>query len=239
MSTREPNGKPVLVESPVFTTMKQLLHREKLQQELAGTMEVAAGQRIAVLARQAPEFIQAAQSRGVEIEFLGFGPIPAGYRYYKAADGSDWILGPATKADAVMPRREARRIERVEGVGLNFSQTFVGHQVPEDRAAEIDAQLASGTELAPSRARELVGPVPPPANSVALGEQMAIYSKEIADAIRQAKNIAVGAVTIPAAAARTYVSQMPIDPVVLGAIPVVSERPGAPAAWYMLAKWDW
>ena len=29
MSTREPNGKQLLVESPAFATMQQLLHREK------------------------------------------------------------------------------------------------------------------------------------------------------------------------------------------------------------------
>jgi hypothetical protein len=239
MSMREPTGKQVLVESPAFATMQQLLQREKLQQQLAGTMEIAAAQRMAVLERQAPEFIQAAQSRGVEIEYLGIGSIPAGYRYYKGADGSDWILGPATKADAVMPRREARRIERVEAVGLYFSQAFVGHQVPEDRAAEIDAVLASGNAVDPGRARALVGPIPPPADSVALGDQMATCSKQIADALRQARNIAMGAVTIPAEAARTYRARIPVDPVVLGAVPVISERPGAPAAWYMLAKWDW
>lgn len=236
---REETRNQTLVKSPAFGTMQQLLRRESLQQELAGTMEIPAARRIAVLDRQAPEFIQAARSIGVEIEYLGVGPLPAGPRYYKGADGSDWVVGPATKADAVMPRQEARRLDQLEALGLYIPSIFVAHQVPDDLAAGIDAELASGDDLTPEHAAELAGSPPPPADSVALGEQMAAYSRQIADALRRAKDIAVGAVTIPVEAALNFAAQMPIDPIVLGAIPAASERPGAPAAWYMLAKWDW
>ena len=30
-----------------------------------------------------------------------------------------------------------------------------------------------------------------------------------------------------------------IDPIIFGAVPAVSAREGEPAAWYVLARWDW
>lgn len=237
---REPNSNQTLVESPAFAAMQRLLHQEAVEQELSGTMEVAVARRVAVLERQAPEIVQAAHAAEVEIEYLGVGPLADKPRYYKAADGSDWVLGPARdKSDAVMPRREAEKIERLEAVGLYLPQVYVAHQVRPEVAAAIGSQLATGSEIAPDRAAELVGPIPPPAESVALGEQMADYSRQIAAALRRAEKMVVGAVTIPVAAAGAVLAHVTIDPIVIGAIPAVSEKPGSPAAFYLLARWDW
>lgn len=236
----EPKTQQVQSISPAFTVVQNLLHQQAVQEELKGTMDVTLARRAQILERQAPEFVQVARSVGVEIEFLGMSPIPAGPRYYNGM-GTGWVLAPATSpADAVVPRHEAQKLIKLERAGLWLPRIEVAHEVPEALAARIRAEVPPmGRQLAPAEAAELVGPIPPPAESVALGERMAEHSRQIAAALRRAGKLAIGAVTIPAEAASAVLAAVPLDPIVIGSIPSLSEKPGAPAAHFMLARWDW
>lgn len=213
---RVPTGTPVTTDSAVVT------------------------QRVATLERQAPDMVRAARDAGADIEYLGVSPLPAGPMYYNGI-GTGWVLAPAgAPEDGVVPREHALRLLRLRDEGIYFPRLYVAHEVAEERAEAIRPQVsAKGQELEPIQTSELVSPIPPPAESVALAEQMVWVSQQIKAGLRRAGSMAVEAVTIPAAAAGAVLSAATLDPIVLGAIPAVSEKPGAPAVWFALARWEW
>jgi len=77
-----------------------------------------------------------------------------------------------------------------------------------------------------------------------LGEKLAQRSGQVMSAVGRASKV-VGAVSLGIASAPVVLvggalaGLATIDPIVLGAIPAVSTASGEPAAWYVLAKWDW
>ncbi len=201
----------------------------------------ALSRRVAVLERQGPEMVQAAKEAGVEIEYLGVQALPPGPMYYNGVDGTGWVMGPATTAeDAVVPKREAEELKRLYDAGIYIPRIFVAHEVKEEQAARVRDQVdGAGLELEASQATELVGPIPPPAESVALGERMAERSRQVVAGLRRTGQLAVGAITIPARVAIAVAEAAMVDPIILGAIPAASEQPGAPASWFELTRWDW
>lgn len=221
--------------------VRELLGQHAVVEPTTGGIAVA--RRVAILEREAPEIVQAAKAVGVEIEHLGIAALPPAPMYYNGAGGIGWVLGPATTPeDAVVPRRAAQELSQLrDGAGIYMSMTFVAHEVAPERAERIRTQVAGpGLELALAQATELVGPIPPPADSVALGEQMAQRSRQVVAGLRRAGKLVVGAVTIPVVATGAVLAEVAtLDPIILGAIPAASEKPGAPASWYRLVSWDW
>jgi len=222
---------------PPSEVVRELLNRHDITK--LGNEAVVA-RRVALLERQAPEDVQAAKEVGVEIEHLGIAAFPPGPMFYNGAGGIGWVMGPANSPDdTVVPRREAEELRRVREAGIYMPRIYVAHEVAEERAAHIRAQVSEGgLELDQAEATDLVGPIPPPAESVALGERMALRSRQIVTGLRRTGKLAVGAVTLPVALAGAVLAEG-LDPIVLGAVPVVSEKPGAPASWYRLVSWDW
>jgi hypothetical protein len=220
--------------------VQQLLRQHPLVPALGGS-DVA--QRVALLERQAPELVQAAKDEAdAPVEYLGIAALPPGAMYYQDANGTGWVMAPATTPDdAVMPKQVAEVQRRLAPV-MATGRTYVAHEIERERATEIRA--LHGQELSPAEATELVGPIPPPAESVAHGERMALCSKQITTGLqRTGKAVAtviVGAVAIPIAAAAALAAPAAmVDPIILVALPAASERPGAPAAWFKAAEWVW
>jgi hypothetical protein len=91
---------------------------------------------------------------------------------------------------------------------------------------------------------ELVGPIPDPAASVELGDRLARRSTQLITAAgRAATAVGVGALAIAAApvalVGAAVAGMATVDPIILGAIAAASSRVGDPAAWFVLARWDW
>lgn len=200
--------------------------------------------RVAALERQAPELVRTVNDEAdATIEFLGIAALPPGSMYYQGADGTGWVLSPATTPDdAVMPKQEGEALRRIVPL-MPTALTYVAHEVERERATQVRA--LQGMALTPAEATDLVGPIPPPADSVALGERMAHRSKQIVTGLRRTGKIAagvvVGAVAIPAAAAAAVLAApvAMVDPIILVAVAAGPERPGAPAAWFRLVAWKW
>lgn len=221
-----------------------------LRQQASPVMPSNGGlaRRVAVLEQEGPGLVRAVKDEtNADIEYLGIAGLPAGPIFYNGADGSGWVLAPATTLDdAVAPRREARVLRQVREV-MPPGLTYVAHEVRPDQAEPLRAQAASsrGLELSAAEATALVGPIPPPAEAVAHGERMALRSKQVVDGLRRTGKVVagavVGAIAIPAAAAAAVLAAPAamVDPIVLVALPAVSENEGAPAAWYAVVRWDW
>jgi hypothetical protein len=217
-----------------------------LQQPVSETsVEPAVARCVVTLERRAPDTIRTAREAGVDIEHLGVSPLFAEARFYEG-DETDWVLAPVDPRDEVIvPRREGRDLKRLLEAGIDFPLVYIADEVPKERTADLRAEAANGRrEPSLTRATELVGPVPPPAESVVLADRLAHRSTQVAQAARWTAQVAgaavVGAVTIPATLVVGALSGLAtLDPIVIGAMPAASEKPGAPASWYRLVSWDW
>lgn len=214
------------------------------QHPMAPQMEPAVARSVAVLERRAPQIVRDAREVGVDVVPLGINPLFQAPRFYEGSQ-TDWILGPVTLGDdAIVPWREGQDLRRLSSIGVH-PLTYIAHETDPSKTKELRAEAATGhREITPAHAAELVGPVPPPVESVALGEQLARRATQVATGVRRSVKIA-GAAAVGVAAAPVVIaggllaSLATLDPVVLGALPAISEKPGAPAYWLILTRWDW
>lgn len=208
--------------------------------------EVALSRRLAALDRQAPELVQATKRLGVDIEHLGNAALPEGPMFYNGANGTGWVMGPATSPeDTIVPRQQGRELRLIRDAGVHIPRIYVAHELLPEQAERFRSEVGgSGLQIEEAEAAELVGPVPQPLEAVARGERMAHHSQQIVNGLRRTGKIAVGAVVgavaIPiAAAGAVLAAPAMVDPIILGAIPAASGQPGEPASWYRLVSWDW
>ena len=167
--------------------------------------------------------------------------------YYDGADGSGWVMGPATSSeDTIVPKQQGRELRVIRNeAGIYFPQIYVAHELQPEQVEQLRGQVDGGLELEAVEAAELVGPNPQPPAALARGERMAHHSQQIVTGLQTAGKVVVGvvvgAVVIPVAAAAAVLAApvAMVDPVVIGAIPAGLEQPGQPASWYRLVAWDW
>ncbi len=201
---------------------------------------------VSTLERRAPETVATAREAGVDIEHLGIAPLFSEPRFYEGDGETDWVFGPADQPDdVVVPRKEARNLTRLADIGLGGDLVYIAHEVPKEQAADLRAAAASGNrEVSRDRTQELVGPVPPPAESVALDEKLAHRSTQVTNAARRTLMVAGAAAAGVVAAPVVLVggalaSLATLDPVIVTATPAIGSKPGTPASWFVVARWDW
>ena len=223
-----------------YSIMNDLLR----QHQMASQMEPAIARSVAVLEQRAPQIVRDAREVGVDVVPLGINPLFQEPRFYKGPQ-TDWILGPVSLGDdAIVPLREELELRRLCSIGFH-PLTYIAHEINPSKTKELRAEAAAGhREITPTHAAELVGPVPPPTESVALAEKLARRATQVANGTRRSvKFVGVAAAGVAAApvviAGGLLASLATVDPVVLGAIPAISEKPGAPAYWFTLTRWDW
>jgi hypothetical protein len=125
--------------------------------------------------------------------------------------------------------------------GLNFPLVYIAHEVPKGRTPNAASRPAGTIVTVPSvETGNIVGPVPPPASSVELSERLSRRAGQVFQTMGRAipllGAIAVAPFALAVAAAGALAT---LDPIVFGAIPAVSAVDGEPAAWFVLARWDW
>jgi len=195
--------------------------------------------RIATLEREAPSNVGLAKAANVEIQYLGIAPLPEGIRALSGAT-TDWILGPATLKDADhIPQQQRRTLERLESSGLHMPTLFIAHEIPKGHLPSVlDAPVGSMTAVSQVDAGKAIGPIPPPASSIEMGEKLGERSRQIFSAFAKAIPVIGAVVSAPFLIAGAGIAAV-LDPIIFGVIPAVSATPGQPAAWYVLARWDW
>jgi len=202
----------------------------------------ATAQRIARLERQAPQIVKDAESAGVEIDYLGTHLLFNETRLY-AGVHNDWVLGPAREAnDAVVPKRERQTLQRLAASSvIDMPALYVAHEVPKERTKDLVVLGDGPVAVDRVTATDLVGPVPEPKESVALGETLGQRAQQAMHAAGQAARLAgmtaLAVAVAPVAAVAGLAAT--VDPIILGAIPAGASSVGEPAAWFVLVKWDW
>jgi hypothetical protein len=197
---------------------------------------------VRALERRAPQIVETARRSDVDIEYLGISPLFSETRLYAGQD-TDWVLAPIDgREDAVLPFRERQIVRQLlAGIDGGFQLTYIAHETKEKA---MTTQEQGHKVIDASTAMELVGSVPDPAPSVELGDRLAQHSVQLMRAARRAVVLGGTAALAVAAAPAVLVGGVLAgaamhDPIILGAIPAVSSRPGDPAAFFLLARWDW
>jgi hypothetical protein len=220
--------------------VQELLHHP-VRMIPQGTVDTATQRSINALERRAPSLVTAARAAGVEVEYLGFTDLFTETRHYAGAD-VDWVLAPVTNANqAVVPARERHELKRLDAAGIDFPLTFIADEVPKQRTAHLPAPQPGGyAVLDPKTGNELVGPVPEPHQSALMASRLGQASQRILNGVATTgRAIGMTAATALAAPVAALSVLATIDPIILGAIPARYTQPGEPAAWFILARWDW
>ena len=207
-------------------------------------MTFAESRRVATLERRVPQTLERARAVGVPIEYLGTASLFNDARIYSGEE-TDWVFTPADASEALVPREQAQALRRLSEAGINMPLLYVAHEVPKD-IVPVPVESTGGPLATMDRtdAMALVPATPPPATSVELSHSMDQRSQQVFHALARVAKVGaaagVAAVAAPfllvgaAAGALTH-----LDPIIVGAVPAVGSRPGDPATWWMLTKWDW
>jgi hypothetical protein len=198
--------------------------------------------RAATLERNSPRLVSSASRAGLDLTYLGIAPLFDEPRAY-AGPQTDWVIRPVTdRGDAIVPAAEGDKLRRLVQAGIDFPLVYVAHEIPKGRLA-IPATITDQAKPQPvtldqASATQAVGPVPAPAATSALAEQLGRSSRHLLTALRTALPIAGAIAAAPFVLAGAAFAGG-LDPIVFGVIPAGPQTPGQPAAWYILARWDW
>ena len=210
------------------------------------TLEPVIARCVATLERRAPETVATAREAGLSIEHLGIAPMFSEPRFYEGDGETDWIFGPADQPDdIVVPRQEGQVLTRLTEAGMGSDFVYIAHEVPKSQTADLRAAAAGGQRAVSSdEAKELVGPVPPPAHAVELDERLGRRSTQVTNAARRTVMVAgaaaAGVVAAPIVLVGGAMAALAtMDPVIVTATPAISGKPGSPASWFLVARWDW
>jgi hypothetical protein len=217
---------------------------------------------IETLELRAPLRVKEAGRAGVDIKYLGIAPLFAEPIAY-LGELTDWVVSPVlTKTDTIVPAAERERMIRLVRAGITFPLVYVAHEVPKGRLpvepgpqGEGNAPGTVATRNRPvtldrATAAAATALVPPTPESQALAERLGSTSQRILTILRTAAPIVAGVAVAPVvlaagAVALTGAALMALlaglDPIVFGVIPADPDSPraGDPAAWYIIAQWNW
>lgn len=198
--------------------------------------------RVATLERRAPRVVDEARRTGVDISYLGISPLFDQPRAY-AGPTTDWLICPVSSdVQEIVPRAERQTLQRLLDAGIDFPVTYIAHELPKDR---LQLQFTSSQPNLPvavdsATVATAAGAVPPPKGSVEISERLGRASQQLLTALGKAVPIAGAIVAAPFLLAGAAVAAVSgLDPIVFGVIPAGHPQAGEPAAWYVLARWDW
>lgn len=188
--------------------------------------------------------VKKASTHGLDIEYLGSGPLLSVPRLY--GEGSaPWILTPAERDPMVsgrlpIPARQAATLCQLVDVGMDFPAIYLAHQLEPVPGAKPDrSAFDRHRPLSRREVEHLLGPPPAPA---ATRRTAARLERTAGATTRAARAVGVG-VAVGVAAPFLAVGAVfeGLDPAVLGALtlPGHGYRPDTPAAWFLLAHWNW
>ena len=211
--------------------------------ESASHLTARTTRRTATLERNSQRLIKSAGRAGLDVSYLGIAPLFDEPRAY-AGPQTDWVIRPAADLeDAIVPVAERNRLLRLVHAGIDFPLVYVAHEIPKGRLAIPGGTVRPVRQVALDHitAAEAVGPVPAPAGASALAVRLGLSSQHVLTVLRTALPIAGAIAAAPFVIAGAAISTIAegLDPIVVGVIPAGPPTPGQPAAWYILARWEW
>lgn len=188
--------------------------------------------------------VKRASTHGIGVEYLGTGPLFSAPRLYGEGT-APWILTPAETDPMVrgrlpIPVRQAATLRQLVDAGMDFPAIYLAHQLEPVPGAKPDAAAFDCHRPVSLREVErLLGPLPVPK---ATRRTAARLDRSAGATARAARAVGVG-VALGAVAPFLAVGAVleGLDPAVVGALtlPGHGYRPDTPAAWFLLAHWNW
>jgi len=192
----------------------------------------------------ARKWVQRAREAGVPIHYVGIAQLFAEDRAYFGPQ-TDWVMGPVNDPGDSVPRDIRAALLRLVEAGIEFPMIYMAHEVPKGRLAipvTTGVPVPQVVRVDHRAAEAAVGPVPPSAGTTVLADRLGRSSQRLLRVFASAVPIVGAIVAAPvvlAGAAVTAIGALALDPIVFGVIPTGPAVPGQPAAWYILARWDW
>ena len=206
-----------------------------------------------VALRDASERVVALAGRaGVELECLGVQPLFTETRLYPGPERS-WVLAPAgddplvRRRELAIPKPELRALARLLEAGLDFPAVYLAHEVPTTRLAGVDLappirtlQPGGFASLDLHASQRLVDPVPVPPRTARVARRLGTGAGALLKVLGLGVPVAGAFAGATVSAGSAAMRALALDPMVLGAWTLDRRAdPGAPAAWFALARWLW
>jgi hypothetical protein len=193
-----------------------------------------------MLEREAPRTVALALKAGAQIEYVGIAPLLDGHHVF-TGENTSWVVGPAGPSDAALiPKQQARALIQLSKSSISFPEVYIAHELAEGTAADPSTPVGAMAPVSRSIAEELVGAVPPPRAVVELGERLSLRARQVFAGMKVAAGVAGAVVAAPFVLGSAALAGLAtLDPILFGVVPAVTSDPGQPAAWYVLARWDW
>jgi hypothetical protein len=146
-----------------------------------------------------------------------------------------------------IPNAELRALARLLEAGLDFPVVYVAYEVPTTRLAGAGlppdvwtAQPGAFTSLDLLASQRLVDPVPVPARTARVARRLGAGAGALLKILGLGVPVAGAIAGATVAAGGSALRGLALDPMVLGAWTLDRRTdPGAPAAWFVLARWPW
>jgi len=198
------------------------------------------GRRVATLDRRAPFVVRQAQAVDVDITYLGIAPLFDEPRAYVGST-TDWVIAPVTaEAQEVVPQRERANLQRLIEAGIDFPLVYVAHELPKGHLNVPASESAAPIPVNRAAVSKAANYVPAPTTTLELSQRLGRSSAQLLGVIGKALPIAGALVAAPflvVGAALGALAQL--DPIIFGVVPAGAGAPGDPAAWFVVAHWDW
>jgi hypothetical protein len=209
-----------------------------------GAVPVRLARRLALLERSSDRVVRRAEQVGVGIRYLGQAPLFAEPRAY-AGVATDWVVYPvADHSDAVLPHQQREALLRLDDAGIDFGLVYIAHEIPKQLmlpTANPQGSTAQPVTIDRERAARAVGAVPLHPDTVVVADQLGRSAERLVRILSKALPVLGLVVAAPFIVAGAAVAALTagLDPIIFGVIPAGVPVEGQPAAWYVLASWDW
>jgi hypothetical protein len=205
------------------------------------TRSAMTARRVATLEREAPRIMSLGRSVNANVNYLGIAPMFNTALMF-AGEETDWIVGPIGGTEMpVVPREHKKTLERLEAVGAHFPILYVAHEVKKGNfPGSLNVPSGSVASIPMEQVGEIVGPTPAPEGSVETAARLNLRTNQVFRAMGRVGAVAGAVAAAPLLLVGSAVSALStLDPIVFGVIPALLAETDAPAAWYVLARWDW
>lgn len=193
------------------------------------------------------------------LEFVGVAPLFDEPRLYRGAD-SDWLFGPAatdpqvTAGSFPIPDAQLRFLRELVDQGIDFPAVYIAHELDPARTASIlgvsdttkpgsAVALTTGEpRLSADKVAALVGLPPAPLSATRQATRLGQVAELVGTTLAKAVPImlAAGALPLMIGSAAVVGLAACLDPIVIGAVTADGNTEmDTPAAWFVLARWQW
>jgi len=210
------------------------------QSDPAGTVARRTEGRVARLEHQVTRRTAAAQKLGVELQYAGIAPVFA-QTYAFPGSSTDWVIGPVADGHIeYLPPEPLAAIDRLVAGGEGFPLVYVAH---ERRKSELSLPAGTTGPIVVDRHHltHAATDVPAPLATEQLNQRLGDTSRQVLRVLGIAVPVVGMILAAPFVVAGAIIggALAGLDPIIFGVVPSGRGLPGEPAAWYVIARWEW